>query len=78
MDTLKRLNELFQEVFEDDELVVTRETTARDVDDWDSLMHVNLLLGAERWFGIRFSSTEVAKLRNVGELVDLIDAKRAP
>ena len=87
MDTLQRLGALFQEVFDDDELAITRETTAHDVEDddelaitrettahdvedWDSLMHVNLLLTVERWFEIyRFSSSEVAGLRSVGELV---------
>ncbi len=77
MDTLKRLGELFQEVFDDDELSITRETTARDVVEWDSLMHVNLVLTVERWFEIRFSSSEVAGMASVGDLIDLIDAKRA-
>ena len=77
MDTLQRLGALFQEVFDDDELAITRETTAHDVEDWDSLMHVNLLLTVERWFEICFSSSEVAGLRSVGELVALIDTKRA-
>ncbi len=77
MDTLKRLGELFQEVFDDDELSITRETTARDVVEWDSLMHVNLVLTVERWFEIRFSSSEVAGMSSVGDLIDLIDAKRA-
>ncbi len=77
MDTLHRLGELFQEVFDDDELSITRETTARDVVEWDSLMHVNLVLTVERWFEIRFSSSEVAGMASVGDLIDLIDAKRA-
>lgn len=72
---LERLIDLFHDVFDDDELVVSRETTAADVDEWDSLMHVNLVLAAEREFSVRFSSTEVARLLNVGELADLIEAK---
>ena len=74
-DTLDRLCEIFQEVFDDDELVVSRQTTAADVEDWDSLMHVNLILAAEKEFDVRFSSAEVASLLNVGELLNLIDAK---
>jgi len=74
-DTLNRLKQVFFDVFDDDEIDVSRGTTAADVDDWDSLMHVNLVLATEREFGVRFSSTEVARLVDVGELVDLIDAK---
>lgn len=73
--TLDKLTEVFQEVFEDDDLALSRETTAADVEGWDSLMHVTLIVNAERAFGVRFSSSEVAALETVGELVDLIDSK---
>jgi acyl carrier protein len=73
-DTLATLNEVFRTVFDDDELSVTRETTAKDVENWDSLTHVKLILAAERKFSVRFSSSEVAGLKNVGELLDLIEA----
>ena len=75
VDTLLRLKGVFQDVFDDDDLVVTRETTAQDVDEWDSLMHVTLMLTVERGFGVRFSSSEVAMLKSVGQLVDLIESK---
>ena len=74
--TLDRLKEVFLDVF-DDEIEISRETTAADVEDWDSLMHVNLVLATERAFGVRFTSAEVAQLIDVGELTDLIDAKSA-
>ena len=74
-DTFNRLKEVFLDVFDDDEIVLSRSTTAADVEAWDSLMHINLVLATEREFGIRFSSTEVAQLFDVGELVDLIEAK---
>ena len=74
-ETLSRLSEVFQEVFDDDELEVSHSTSAADVEQWDSLMHVNLVLAAEREFSVRFSSTEVAQLNDVGELIGLIDAK---
>jgi len=76
LNILTRLCEVFQEVFDDDDLVVTRDTSARDVDEWDSLMHINLVLNVEKEFSVRFSSSEVAMLQNVGQLIDLIDAKR--
>jgi acyl carrier protein len=74
--TLDRLNGVFQQVFDDDELEVSRESTAKDVDGWDSLMHVTLLINVEKVFGVKFSSSEVASLQRVGDLVDLIDARK--
>ncbi len=73
---MQHLNELFRGVFDDEDLVITRETSARDIDDWDSLMHVTLLLTVEKGFGIRFSSSQVAGLTDVGQLVDLIEDKQ--
>jgi acyl carrier protein len=75
-DTLNRLTDVFRDVFDDEALTITRETTAADVPAWDSLMHVTLIVAVERSFGVRFKSSEVASLQNVGELVDLIDASR--
>lgn len=75
-DHLSDLNEVFRDVFDNEELQVERETTARDVDHWDSLMHVKLILAVERAFKVRFSSSEVASLKNVGELLDLIESKQ--
>jgi acyl carrier protein len=73
--TLAQLNEVFQDVFEDDELRVSSETTAADVEGWDSLMHVTLLINVEKAFGVRFSSSEIAGLKKVGELVTLVEQK---
>jgi acyl carrier protein len=74
-DTLKRLNEIFCEVFNDEDVVISRQTTAKDISDWDSIMHVSLIVNIEKVFAIRFSSSEIANLQTVGELVDLIDSK---
>ncbi len=73
--TIDRLNTVFREVFADDDLSVTEATRADDIDGWDSLMHVTLMLNVEAEFGLRFKSTEVATLRDVGSLVKLIDAQ---
>jgi acyl carrier protein len=73
---LTTLTEVFQQVFEDDELAISRDTTAADITSWDSLMHVSLILAVERKFRIRFSSSEISSLMNVGMLVDLINAKK--
>jgi acyl carrier protein len=72
---MARLNEVFQQVFDDDELVVDRSTTADDVEGWDSMMHVTLMINVEKAFGVKFTSSEVASLKNVGELADLLDRK---
>lgn len=70
-----RLSEVFQDVFEDDDLEINRQLTAKDVPSWDSLMHVTLVLAVEKEFGIRLSSSEVTNLKNVGDFIDLIEAK---
>ena len=70
--TMTQLNEIFQDVFEDDELEVSRETTAHDVEGWDSLMHVTLIVNVEKAFGVKFSSSEISALKKVGDLEDLI------
>jgi acyl carrier protein len=73
---LRQLNEVFRDTFEDDEIDVQRDTTAEDIEGWDSLNHVTLMLRIEKAFGVKFTTAQVAKLKNVGELVDLLAAKR--
>ena len=74
-DTLSRLTEVFHDVFDDDSIVVTRKTTAADVEGWDSMMHVTLMMRIEQAFKLSFRSHEVTGLKNVGELIDVIDRK---
>ena len=74
--TLARLNLVFREVFDDDDLEISTVMNADDVEGWDSLMHVTLMLRVEKAFGVKFTSSQVASLENVGQLVALIDAKR--
>jgi acyl carrier protein len=69
---LPQLNDIFKDVFEDDDLEVTRETTAHDVEGWDSLMHVTLIVNVEKVFGVKFASSEISALKKVGDLEDLI------
>ena len=76
-ETIARLTEIFRQVFENDALAIQRETSAKDIEGWDSLMHVTLLVNVEKDFGIRFTSTEVASLKDVGELADLVEKRRA-
>ncbi|MGK2227267.1 acyl carrier protein [Devosia sp.] len=75
-DYLAQLTEMFRAYFDDDQIVLTRETTADDIEDWDSLAQVGLILSIEKRFGIKFTSSDVDGLANVGEMVDLIGAKQ--
>lgn len=77
MDILQELTPIFREVFDDDSIVLTRQTTANDVDAWDSLTHMNMVMAVEVKFGIRFALGELPGLRNVGDLADLVQKKLA-
>ncbi len=68
MSLQKRLEEVFQEVFDDDNLALTDETTAKDIPDWDSVAHINLMFSIEQTFGVQFSGNELAQFKNIGEL----------
>jgi len=69
-----RLAEIFNDVFDDESIAVTPELSAKDVDGWDSLTHIRLLLTVEKTFKTRFTTSEIGKLENVGDLVALIKA----
>ena len=75
MQILERLGGVFCDVFDAEDLTITRQSTAADVPGWDSLTHVRLILETEKVFGVRFTTSEVASLSNVGELVDAIERK---
>jgi acyl carrier protein len=70
-----RLTGIFHDVFDDDDIELRSGMTAEDVDEWDSLSHIRLIVAAEKEFGVSFSSSEVANLENVGQFVDLITAR---
>jgi acyl carrier protein len=70
-----RLAEIFQDVFDEDSIDVSPELSAKDVDGWDSLTHIRLILTVEKAFKIKFSTSEIGKLKNVGDLVALIKAR---
>jgi acyl carrier protein len=75
MELLAKLNEIFCEVFDDDDIKIAPETTANDVDGWDSLSHVNLIVTIESKFNIRFSQKELLTFKNVGDLLNSIGSK---
>jgi acyl carrier protein len=76
-DLMSEVMDVFRDVFEDDNLVVTRETTAADVLGWDSVKHVTLMLNVERRFNIRLSSSEVSDMKNVGDLIAIVERRLA-
>lgn len=71
----QRLTEIFQDVFDEDSIEVTPKLSADDVDGWDSLTHIRLILSIEKVFKVKFSTSEIGKLENVGNLVALIQGK---
>lgn len=73
-EILARLQSIFDDLFLD-EVVVTPELSAQDVEEWDSLLHISLVLSVEEAFGIRFRVGEVESTRNVGDFIDLISRR---
>ncbi len=68
----EELTEIFRDIFDDEEIVLSDETTADDIEDWDSLEQINLLVAIEKKFNIKFKLDEVSHLANVGDMVDLV------
>ena len=69
------LDEVFQDVFDDEEICLTDNTVSSDIEDWDSLNHINLVVSVEKEFGIKFSMGETQKMKNVGEMVSIIQER---
>lgn len=70
-----RMNDILREVFDDDDIVARPDLTADEVDGWDSFAHLRVIFAVERAFGVEFAAAQVDKLKNVGELVELIERK---
>ena len=66
------MNAVFQDIFDDDTIIVNENTTSNDIEDWDSLEHINLVVAVEKEFDIKFNMNEVSTMKNVGEMVDII------
>lgn len=74
-DIIKRLTEVFRDVFDDSSIVITDKTTSADIEDWDSIEHINLIGAVEDEFGLRFKMKEVSGMKNVGEMIDIISER---
>jgi len=77
MDILKEVNDIFIDVLENDNLVINRETTSADVEEWDSLNHIQLIVSIEKHFHLKFSASEIRNWKDVGAMCDAIAAKMA-
>lgn len=71
----ERLNKVFRDVFDDEEITVKPETVADDIEDWDSMMHITLVGAVEDEFGVRFKMGEVSTMKNVGEMAEIIASR---
>jgi len=78
MDIQERLTKVFRAVFDNESITLTPDLTADDIDEWDSLSHINLMLAIELEFGIEFSQSEIQNFSNVGELIECVKTKLEP
>lgn len=72
IEILETLNHLFQDIVDDKNVMLNRETTAQDVEDWDSLNHITFIVAIEKHFKVKFTSAEIRSWKNVGEMCDAI------
>jgi acyl carrier protein len=75
VEILDRLTHIIRNIFDDDDLIAVAAMTAKDVDGWDSLSNLRLIMAVEKEFKVKFSAAEVGKLKNLGELAEMIVAK---
>ena len=74
-DIFDKINKIFKEIFDDEHLEITRTYTSEDIEEWNSLAHINIIVACENEFGIKFQIDEIVSIRNVGDIVDLIGQK---
>jgi len=72
---LEEVNEIFIDTLDDDEIVIKEGSSADDIEDWDSLTHIQLVVATEKAFSIRFTSKEIQSWQNVGEMINCIISK---
>lgn len=76
-EALQQLNEIMRDILDDPSVTLTPATTADDIEGWDSMSHITFLVEIEAQFGVKFQSSEISAMRNVGELLDVIARRKA-
>ena len=76
-DTYERLNEIFRDIFDDDDITLTAETTPEDIEGWDSLANINIIISIEEEFGIKFAIEDIQHSKCVGDMVKVIEERVA-
>lgn len=71
-EILIKINEIFRDIFEDDTLQIARESSAKDIDEWDSLNNIQIIIAVEKKFKVRFKAGDIRAWNNVGEMIDSI------
>ena len=74
-EIIEKVQEIFRDVLDNEEIELARETSAEDIEEWDSLSHIQLIVAIEKAFGIKFTSKEITSWANVGEMIDCILTK---
>ena len=74
-EIFQKVQEIFRDVFDDEELTISDLTNSDEIEDWDSLEHISLIVSMEKEFSMKFDIKEVNTLENVGEMIDLIKRK---
>ncbi|GHV60038.1 acyl carrier protein [Campylobacterota bacterium] len=75
--TINEVQAIFRSTLDNDEIALSSETTANDIEEWDSLSHIQLIIAIEKHFKIKFTSKEIVTWKNVGEMIDCINGKAA-
>jgi acyl carrier protein len=75
LEIMQQLAPIFCDIFDDDDLILKTEMTAADVDEWDSLSHIRLVVAVEQAFNVKFAVAEIERLENVGQFAELVASK---
>ena len=75
MGLINELQEIFRDIFDEDDLVLTADMSADDIEDWDSLTHMQLIIAIEKKYNIKFTTDEIIEANNVGEFVHILEGK---